>query len=159
LLVVAVVCAADAIRHSAQADELQSGIAAYDRGDYATARKILTPIAKRCDEYADSHFGAIADAQHMLGQMYWAGLGGPKDHDEATTWYRRAADRGQAEAQAALANMYLHGQSVPRNTKKAVELYRKAANQGMAFAQYQMGMMHYEGAIVAKDPVQVYLWF
>ena len=159
LLVIAVICYAEALRHSAQADELQSGIAAYDRGDYARALKIFTPLAKRCDKYAESHFGAIAHAQYKLGQMYWAGLGVPKDYDEAAKWYQRAADRGQAEAQAALADMYLHGQSVPRGTEKAVELYRKAANQGMAFAQYQMGTMHYEGAIVAKDPVQAYLWF
>jgi len=159
LLVIAVICYAEALRHSAQADELQSGIAAYDRGNYARALKIFTPLAKRCDKYAESHFGAIAHAQYKLGQMYWAGLGVPKDYDEAAKWYQRAADRGQAEAQAALADMYLHGQSVPRGTEKAVELYRKAANQGMAFAQYQMGTMHYEGAIVAKDPVQAYLWF
>ncbi len=178
-------CAADAVRHSARADELQAGIAAYERGDYAKALKILTPLAERGDKYAQSHLGAmylhgmgvekdyaealkwnrksaeagLAGSQHMLGQMYWVGLGVPKDYDEAAKWYQRAADQGEAEGQAALAYMYLHGQSVPRDTKKAVELYRKAANQGLALAQYQMGMMHYEGEVVAKDPVQAHLWF
>jgi uncharacterized protein len=184
LLLVAGVCAADAVRHRAQADELQSGIAAYERGDYAKALKVLGPLAERGDKYAQSHLGAmylhglgvekdfakaltwnrkaaeagLAGSQHMLGQMYWTGTGVPKDYDEAAKWYQRAADQGEAEGQAALAYMYLHGQSVPRDPEKAVSLYHKAANQGMALAQYQMGMMYYEGAVVANDPVQAHLW-
>jgi TPR repeat protein len=185
LLVIASICAADALRHSAQANELQSGIAAYERGDYARALKILTPLAERGDNDAESHLGAmfchgmgvkkdyvealkwnrkaaeagLPGAQTMLGQMYWAGLGVPKDYDEAAKWYRRAADQGWAEGQFGLAYMYLYGQGVPRDTEKAVELFRRAAQQDMALAQYKMGLLYYDGAIVAKNPAQANLWF
>ena len=152
LLIAAGLCADNATCRSARADDLRSGIAAYDRGDYATAFRILKPLAEAGDKYAQSHLGAmylhgmgveknyaealkwnrkaaeagLAGAQHMLGQMYWVGLGVPKDYDEAAKWYQKAAEQGQAEGQFALAYMYQHGQSVPRDPSKAVELYRKA---------------------------------
>lgn len=37
-------------------------------------------------------------AQLRLGDLYWDGLGFPKDRDEARHWYRRAADQGLEEA-------------------------------------------------------------
>ena len=185
LLVAAGLYADGATCGSAWADELRSGIAAYDRGDYATALKILTPLAETGDKYAQSHLGAmylhglgvqknyaealkwnrkaaeagLAGSQHMLGQMYWVGLGVPKNYDEAAKWYQKAAEQGSAEAQSSLAYMYQHGQSVPRDPEKAVELYRKAANHGLALAQYQMGLMSVQGEDLAKDYVQAYMWF
>jgi len=185
LLVAAGLGADNATCPSAWADDLRSGIAAYDRGDYAAALKILTPLAEAGDKYAQSHLGAmylhgmgveknyaealkwtrkaaeagLAGSQHMLGQMYWVGLGVPKNYDEAAKWYQKAAEQGSAEAQSSLAYMYQHGQSVPRDPNKAVELYRKAANHGLALAQYQMGLMSAQGEDLAKDYVQAYMWF
>ena len=44
------------------------GVAAYERGDYATARKEIRPLADR----------GHADAQHALGVMYDLGNGVPE---------------------------------------------------------------------------------
>ena len=46
------------------------GVAAYDRGDYATALEEWRPIAEQGN----------ADAQYNLGNMYYNGRGVPQDY-------------------------------------------------------------------------------
>ena len=71
-------------RNSA-ADPLGEGLAAYKRGDYATAMRLLRPLADQ---------GAVL-AQLSLGVMYANGKGAPQDLGQAATWYRKAADQGE----------------------------------------------------------------
>ena len=60
----------------------EDGIAAYDRGDYATALRLWQPLAEEGDPYA----------QNNLGFMYAEGDGVPLDHIKAARWYRLAAE-------------------------------------------------------------------
>ena len=60
------------------AGPLEDAEAAYDRGDYATALQLYTPLAAQGN----------AAAQNNLGWMYENGQGVPKDYDEAVKWYR-----------------------------------------------------------------------
>ena len=57
------------------------GLAAYERGDYATALKEWRPLAEQGD----------AGAQKNLGWMYYSGQGVPQDYAAAVKWYRLAA--------------------------------------------------------------------
>lgn len=65
------------------------GKAAYDRGDYATALRILRPLAKEGDPRA----------QNELAVMYLRGHGVPQDNVEALAWFQTAADQGYEKAQ------------------------------------------------------------
>jgi TPR repeat protein len=65
---------------------------AYERGDYATA----------FDEFTDAARRGHAAAQVSLGWMYAQGLGVDRDQQQASYWYRQAADRGNRDAQAIL---------------------------------------------------------
>ena len=47
----------------------------------------------------------LAQAQYNLGVMYANGQGIPKDEAKAASWYRKAADQGEANAQARIAAM------------------------------------------------------
>jgi len=67
---------------SAGADEVSDGLDAYNRGDYAEARKLLRPAAEQGE----------ALAQTVLGAMYDSGRGVPQDDAEAVKWYRLAAE-------------------------------------------------------------------
>ncbi len=62
------------------------GVAAYKRGDYATALSELRPLAEK----------GGASAQYNLGILYDGGLGAPQDYAEAVKWYRKAAEQGMA---------------------------------------------------------------
>ena len=87
----------------------EEGLAAAERGEYATALREWQPLAEAGD----------ARAQYGLGLMYATGQGVPKSDVEAVKWYRLAADQGEANAQNNLGLMYVNGQGVPKSDTKA----------------------------------------
>lgn len=128
--------------------QFEDGIAAYERGDYATAYRLMKPLAEKGD----------AKAQHNLGVMYDYGRGIPQDFSKAREWYRRAAEQGTPEAQHNLGLMYYNGQGIPQNYTEAAKWYRRAADQGMADSQVNLGRMYYEGQGVSQDYVLAHMW-
>ncbi len=136
LALIAALCAGFTLGLTAPAGAgLKEGFAAYQRGDYATARREWRPLAEQ----------GVAYAQFNLGFMYHKGRGVPQDYAEAMGWYRKAAEQGLAEAQYNLGVMYDKGEGIPQDYAKAVEWWRKAAEQGYATAQYNIGVMYDEG--------------
>jgi TPR repeat protein len=89
----------------AHADPLAAGRAAYARGDYVGAARLLGSAAARGN----------AAAQALLGFMYANGQGVPQGYDAATYWYRLAAEQGDTTAQYLLGLMYDKGFGVPLN--------------------------------------------
>ena len=123
------------------------GVAAYDRGDYATAFRELKPLAEQGD----------AVAQYHLGNMYRTGRGVPQDYAEAERWYRRAVEQGNASAQFNLGVKYYN--SLPQDYAEAAKWFRKAANQGNADAQYHLGVIYDKGYDLPQDYVQAHMWY
>jgi hypothetical protein len=99
------------------ADPLADGVAAYDRGDYATALRILQPLADQGVPYA----------QYQLGAMYEDGNGVAQSDAESARLYRLAAETGLPVAQANLAVCYEQGRGVPRDLTQALLWYTLAA--------------------------------
>ena len=95
------------------------GVAAYNRGDYATALRELRPLAEQ----------GVAEAQLNLALMYANGRGVPQDYAEAMKWYRKAAEQGHAEAQVNLGIMYQNGKGVPQDYVQAHMWYNLAASR------------------------------
>jgi hypothetical protein len=125
------------------------GLAAYKRGDYATALREFRPLAEQ----------GIADAQNNLGVMYYKGQGVPEDDAKAAKWYRKAATQGNAGAQYNLGVMYDNGLGVPQDHAEAAKWYRKAAEQGDADAQNTLGVMYGMGRGIPQDYVQAHMWY
>jgi uncharacterized protein len=151
---------------SVGAGPFEDAAAAYKAGDYATALRLMRPLAERGNAPAQQVLGAIyykgegvpkdfaaaaswyckaaeqgiADAQAQLGFMYGLGLGVPEDQAAAAVWIRKAADQGDARAQT-----YLGGMSFPRDYAAAASWWRKAADQGNADAQLSLGQMYRDG--------------
>ena len=134
---------------TAVAGQFADADAAYARGDYATAYRLLKPLAEQGN----------ARAQYDLGFMHEKGQGVPKDDVEAAKWYRKAAEQGNAIAQVNLGFMYDKGQGVPKDDVEAAKRWRKAAEEGFARAQYNLGFMYDTGQGVPKDYIQAYMWF
>jgi len=74
------------------------GLAANERGDYATALKEFRPLAEQGN----------AGAQYHLGLMYRHGNGLTQDYTEVVKWFRKAADQGNASAQFNLGFMVVN---------------------------------------------------
>ena len=124
------------------------GLAAYERGDYATALRAWQPLAEQ----------GIAMAQHNLGLMYREAKGVSKDDKTAAEWYERAAEQGYANAQSNLGALYYAGRGVPQDDKIALQWFRRAAEQGLAIAQSSLGGMHATGKGVPQDYVHAHMW-
>src|SRR5439155_8930889 len=72
-----------------------------------------------------------ADAQYVVGAMYYPGNAVPQDHKQAVQWFRKAAEQGHAEAQHALGLMYrYHVAGMPQDVVIAYMLWNLAAANG-----------------------------
>ena len=100
----------------------------------------------------------VAEAQMMLGEMFYLGEGTTQDFSEAFLWSRKAANRGIAGAQTWLATMYFRGHGVLKDASEAVRWYRKAAEQGTDQAQAMMGLLYSQGRGVPQDDVLAHMW-
>lgn len=58
------------------------------------------------------------------------------------SWYRKAAEQGDAQAQFNLGVAYDNGEGVPQDVQRAAAWTRKAAEQGHANAQYNLGVSY-----------------
>src|SRR5580700_2149089 len=86
--------------------------------------------------------------------MYHEGYGVPQDYGEATRWWRKAAEQGDAKAQDGLGFAYRRGEGVAQDYAEAVRWYRKSAEQDYANAEYDLGYMYYYGYGVPQDRVE-----
>ena len=97
-------------------DKLAQGIEAYGSLDYRQAFSLLLPLAEQ----------GFAEAQCIMGDMYWLGQGTEKDMEKAMAWYHKAAQQGHANACNTLGCLYW-GMVNPDEGRK---WYRKAIDNG-----------------------------
>jgi TPR repeat protein len=69
------------------------------------------------------------DAQFYIGALYSAGVGVPRDDEEAFRWFSRAANRGHSHTMLIVAGLYAVGRGVDRDN---VEAYKWAYLVGAA---------------------------
>jgi TPR repeat protein len=100
--------------------DFAAGLAAYQKGDYATAVKEWRPEADEGD----------APTQYNVGLLYFDGHGVPQDYAEAAKWFRRAAEQGYTEAQHELGAMYASGRGVKRDYLQAFKWMNICAGTG-----------------------------
>lgn len=113
LIMCAVLCAF-ATSHVAKAADFYDGKAAYDRGDYALAKRIFTPLAEKGDP----------ESEYYLGMLLNYGSGTRRDHPEARLWYESAARKGHVKSMVALGDLYFFGSDrIPRDYATAYTWY------------------------------------
>jgi len=112
-----------------------SGVAAYDAGNYEQAFKI----------WWDLRYEDLA-AMRNLAIMLRKGQGVTKDARKAEELYQRAAEAGLPTAQADLADMLLKGEAGPPDLASALPLLEAAAAANHPVAQFQLGELYETGA-------------
>src|SRR3972149_9665269 len=169
----------------AYSGEMDDGVAAYKKGDFAAANKKFCQLAEPGD----------ADAQFNLGFMYYRGEGAPRDFKEAAKWFQKAAEQGFTAGQNRIGLMYEKGKGVPQDyrvmptpinpdevvwdddeaelaelnktdvevdadKKEAVKWFLESADQGSANVRYVLGLMYYEGyQNVPQDYKEAANWY
>jgi TPR repeat protein len=112
-----------------------SGVAAYDAGNYQQAFKI----------WWDLRYEDLA-AMRNLAMMLRKGQGVIRDAKKAEELYQRAADAGLPTAQADLADMLLKGEAGPPDLTHALPLLAAAAAANHPVAQFELGELYETGA-------------
>ncbi len=100
--------------------DFQSGLEAYNRGDYMTALREFRPLADQ----------GGASAQNNLGVLYGKGQGVPQDYAQARHWWEKAAAQGDVKAQHNLGILYDKGYGVPQDLVQAYKWYNLAGANG-----------------------------
>jgi uncharacterized protein len=83
--------------------DMRRAAGAYERKEFATSVEIWKRWAAQGN----------AEAQTLLGAMYWSGEGVPRDHGEAAKLYLDAAEQGYARAQNNIGFMLGFGEGIP----------------------------------------------
>jgi TPR repeat protein len=112
-----------------------SGVAAYDAGDYPKAFQIWWEL--RFEDLA---------AMRNLAMMLRKGQGVERNPKQAVEIYRRAAEVGLPTAQADLADMLLKGEAGPPDLRAALPLLQAAAAANHPLAQFELGQLYETGA-------------
>ncbi len=100
--------------------DFQTGLDAFQKGDYVGAAKEWRPLAEEGDPIA----------QFNLGLLYLDGHGVPQSPMEAANWFRRAAEQDYTQAQHNLGAMYGSGQGVKRDFVQAYKWLNICAAKG-----------------------------
>jgi uncharacterized protein len=162
--------------------DLDAGVDAWERGDYATAYREWKPLADAGDTDAQYNLGILyyhaerdyanaakwlhkaaehghPSAQHDLGSLYLLGLGVPQSDAEAARWFHLAAEQGHPMAQYNLGALCYSGEGVPQDFARAAALFRKAAMADIASAQQNLGSMYAQGLGVEQNYQEAARWF
>lgn len=131
------------------AGEADAADAAFRAGDFATALALARPQAEAGD----------ADAQLMMGLLYWRGRAVVRDDRVAFDWMSKAAQRNNAEALNHLGSMYERGEGVERDAVQALRHFVQAAELGSPSGQFNTGRA-YNGAIgTRRDTIRARYWY
>ena len=130
------------------AEPMQTGIAAYERGDYEAALETLTPLAEQ----------GLPRAQFLVGKCH-ARNGDSAAAGPAIDCIRKAAENGLAEAQVELGLRYLAGDEVERDAEQALGWFARAASEASAEGQYQLGLCHRDGLGTPRESARANRWF
>lgn len=134
--------------HDSKAD-VNAGIAAYRRGDFATAFAEFNAAAKQNDPLA----------LNVLGIMYAEGVSVERNDRLAVDWFFKAQALGSLEAAANLGRMYAEGRGLPQSNAEALRLYRDAALGGYLPAMKRLAEVYERGELgVAADPTLALEW-
>jgi len=98
------------------------------QGKYARAVRWLEPEVK----------AGNPQARTVLGNLYYLGLGVPRNARRAAELYHAAAKSGYAAAQVNLGNLYRQGIGVNADASRAYGWYRQADIHGSPAAEYYL---------------------
>lgn len=101
----------------------------------------------------------LREAQVMLADRYYAGVGTPRPYlAHALKWYIKAGEQGDAHAEAMAGKMYYHGQGTKRDYQEAFRWLYQSAQRRDAESQHLVGVMYRFGHGMEKNYLYSYIW-
>jgi len=107
---------------NAQSTDLAEAHRQLDAGNTAQAQSL----------FENAGYSGNEDAQLILGNFYYDGMGGKIDKTKAAYWYEMAGQNGNISAMLLYGNMLENGDGIDRSLEMARHWYDKAAKAGNA---------------------------
>jgi TPR repeat protein len=137
--------------------DYQSGLDAYNRGDFTRAITEWQAVVESPPGTVDP--AIRAETLYAIGMIFWLGQGVQQDTRESASWLQLAAEMHHPGAQTKLGFLYSKGQGVRQSNFEAFKWWQMAANQGDADAQYNLGVLYRDGLGVEPNPEESMKWF
>lgn len=121
------------------------------------ANKYSTEKADSYNEVKAKEFYEMAakkddlNAIIKLGQIYYEGIGVPKDIWKAKNYFEIAAEKGCSEGLYQLGFFYMNEKSIQDNNLIALKYFKLAAAKHNTNSLLKLGDIYYDGIIVTKD--------
>ena len=168
------------------ASRIEEAVAAYARGELATARAAFARLGREGIAAADYNLAVMhlrieipnasaAEALRLmtraaeagfvtglygLAQLHELGQAGlPVDLVQANRWYLRAAEAGSVDAQVAIGTAHYLGRGAPKDPSRAARWFRLAAQGGDVGAMYLYASMVEAGDGVDRDLHEARYWY
>jgi TPR repeat protein len=136
------------------ADDLQMGVDAFNKKNYAQALKILQPLAE----------AGNAEAQFTLGAMYGQGTGVERDRAKSLELITKSADQGNLDALERMVMAYAFkpgadDAEVDAIFARALKTYQEEADKGNTKAMNKIAGMHAMGFSFEQSDAEALKWY
>lgn len=128
-----------------QSSDLQQGRYYFENRNYTAAIPYLQRAAK----------AGNAEAQYLIGWMYFNGSGVEENHQIGKTMTLRAAQQGLTSAYKQMGDF----ENAEKNFSKAAEYYTKAVEKGSVSARNSLAYYYKYGIGVEKDATKAFLLY
>jgi uncharacterized protein len=140
-LLVTISCGSQAGTVESESDAMAKAVAANKAKDYAASMAIYRKLA---DE-------GSAAAPAMIGLLYFAGAGVPRDNMRACDFFALAEKKADPNGTELLADCFFKGEGRAQDYAQSARLYQEASARGIAIADCALGNQYLSGLGVEKD--------
>jgi uncharacterized protein len=141
IFALAISCLSHADTTGSESDEMNKAVAANKAKDYATSMAIYRKLADR----------GSAAAPAMIGLLYFAGAGVPRDNEKACDFFAISEKKADPNGTELLADCFFKGEGRARDYAQSARLYQEASARGVAIADCALGNQYLGGLGVEKD--------
>lgn len=141
MLAVAIGCGSNAGPVETESDAMARATAANKAKDYAASMAIYRKLA---DE-------GSAAAPAMIGLLYFAGAGVPRDTTKACDFFAIAEKKADPNGTELLADCFFKGEGRAQDYAQSARLYEEASMRGVAIADCALGNQYLRGLGVRED--------
>ena len=141
VLALAISCGSFAAPVESESDAMGRATAANKAKDYATSMAIYRKLAD----------AGSAAAPAMIGILYFAGAGVPRDNTKACDLFAISEKRGDPNGTELLADCFFKGEGRTQNYAQSAHLYEAASARGVTTADCALGNQYLNGLGVQKD--------
>ena len=99
------------------------------------------------------------EAQSLLGQIYYHGLGTTPNIGESIMWHKIAAENGSGDSMFDMGLFYATGEGVDKDNQIAISFFKKGAAIGHAKSLSSLGKMYYQGQGVEENKEMAIIYF